>query len=45
MKILINRFAAVVVIALSLILTIAFFPISSIYFLITGEDISGRFLP
>lgn len=45
MSIFFNRLAIILAVALALLLTIGFFPFAAVYFMVTGKDVSGRFLP
>jgi hypothetical protein len=45
MKLIINRLAAVIVVFVSLVISIVVFPILAPYYLFTGHDLTGKFLP
>lgn len=45
MKVVIDRLIAIVVVFVSLVISLAVFPVLAPYYLLTGHDLTGKFLP
>jgi hypothetical protein len=45
MKVIIDRLLAVIVVFVSLVISLVVFPVLAPYYLFTGHDLTGKFLP